>query len=469
MKIDRRTLIGAGAATLLGGVGTAWAQEEEVTPEMFGARGDGRTNDTAAFAAMSAHINARGGGVVALRRATYVVGRQTAGRGGEWSFEPDPIMLFERLRGALTIRGNGARLQCAPGLRFGSFDPVRGRRIDRPMPNVRFADRAAPYVAMILARGCRGPIEIADIELDGNVAGLLIGGPFGDVGRQVPASGLFLQDNVGSETVRNLHSHHHALDGIIIDGVSERAARSRFENVLCEYNGRQGLSLVGGRGYDFRACRYNHTGKAGLHSPPGAGVDIEAEGGKRIRDLRFADCEFGHNGGPGLIADSGDSADVGFTRCTFVGTDSWAAWPRMPLFRFDSCTFVGAIANAYGHRDPARATQFHSCTFFDDSARAGGGTVFLGGATSGTIANLDVGENVLFDGCAFRLSHQGLLPWSTRAIYRDCDMRQTAPSLSYPRGTYLGRTTITGNAVLEGSSIRGTVLRNGRIVPPGGR
>jgi hypothetical protein len=469
MRIDRRTLIGAGAAALLGRIGAAWAQDEAVTPEMFGARGDGSTNDTAAFAAMSAHINARGGGVVALRRVTYVVGRQTARRGGEWSFEPEPIMLFERLRGALTIRGNGARLQCAPGLRFGAFDAATRRPVNRPLPNLRVADRATPYLAMLVARGCRGPIEIADLELDGSVARLVIGGPYGDIGRQVPATGLLLQNNVGSETIRNVHSHHHALDGVIVDGVNNRASRSRFDNVVCDYNGRQGLSIVGGRGYDFRGCRFSHTGKAGVHSPPGAGVDIEAEGGKQNRDLNFTDCEFSHNSGAGMVADSGDSAQVGFTRCTFVGSSSWAAWPRKPFFRFDGCTFVGAIAQTHPDPDPARATQFVGCTFLDDPERAGGQGVYLGGTPSGTIADLNVGENVLFQGCAFRLTHNGLLPWSMQAIYRDCDMRQAAQRASYPRGSYLGRTTIQGNAVLDGSIIPGTVLRNGTIVPSGRR
>ena len=52
--------------------------ERTFTPEMFGARGDGRTNDSAAMARVSEAVSANGGGTVVFRRATYLVGAQSA-------------------------------------------------------------------------------------------------------------------------------------------------------------------------------------------------------------------------------------------------------------------------------------------------------------------------------------------------------------------------------------------------------
>lgn len=463
MKICRRTFIGGGAA--LAGCRAASQPSppsDAVRPEDYGAKGDGIANDTAAFGAMSAEVARRGGGTVVLRRTTYLVGSQAAASNRSWSFEPAAIMNFRGLRRPLTIHGNGARLRCAPGLRFGAFDRRSGRAITRPLPNLRAEDRATPYVAMILASGCSAPIEIGDLELDGGLPGLRIGGPYGDTGRQIPATGLFLQDNRESEVIRNLHTHHHALDGIIVDGDHGRSARSRFEDIVSDYNGRQGLSLVGGRGYDFLRCRFNNSGQSALMSAPGAGVDIEAEGGKLNRDFTFVDCQFSGNAGPGLIADQGDSSEATFSRCSFIGSRAWSAWPRKPRFRFDDCTFVGAVAHGFSDASPSRATQFFGCTFSDDPARSPERAVYLGGDAFGTIANLNVGENVLFDRCAFQLTANGQLPWSIRAIYRDCTMRQRSPRQAYPRGTYLGQTVISGNVGLAGSDVQGQVIVNGR-------
>src|SRR5688572_10780222 len=134
MKLRRRAFIGGGAAAL----GCGWttfaaipSREGAVRPEDFGAKGDGVSNDTDAFAAMSAHINRSGGGTIELRKTTYLVGRQTPVTGPRpWSFEPAEIMQIRDLIDALVIRGNGARLKCAPGLRFGTFDRATGKPVE---------------------------------------------------------------------------------------------------------------------------------------------------------------------------------------------------------------------------------------------------------------------------------------------------------------------------------------------------
>ena len=468
MEWSRREVLAAASATatLLSARSSA-AAGDVLTPEAFGAAGDGRTNDTDAFVALSARINAAGGGSVVLRPVTYIVGKQLGASAGPepFAFTPSPILHFTGCTAAVAVRGNGAKLRAAAGLRFGSFDARTGMPADRAMP---FYDRnylASPYLAMILAERCTGEVQISDIELDGALGSLLIGAPWGDVDRQIPGTGLMLKDNKGPERVLRVRSHHHALDGMIIDGSSQRTASSTISDVICDHNARQGCSIVGGANYAFDRSRFTRTGKAGLRSAPSAGVDIEAED-KLIRNLSFTACEFTDNSGAGLLAESGDSEGAVFDDCTFVGTTAWSAWANKPQFKFRNCTFVGAMVHPYGSPDPERAAQFADCRFLDDPALSPTGVVYGGTGQELPIVQLPDNPNARFDRCTFKLTAKAVLPWSTyEIIFSDCTMSQRSPVASYPRGTFFGTTVIEGNAKLENSLIRGTVILNGRLLP----
>jgi hypothetical protein len=469
MDVTRRELLcGTAGAMVLAAPTPAFCQGEQVTPERFGARGDGRTNDTAAFAAMAAFVNARGGGEIVLRPVTYIVGLQVRGSDATngYAFDGAPIMEFSGCRVPLVIRGNGARLRCAAGLRYGTFDPLTGAPTRHPMPYVRGGELATPYRAMIKAEGCRASVEISDLELDGNLAALRIGGKYGDTGWQIPATGIHLTNNRGAERLSRIRVHHHALDGILLDGIEGRAATTTLRSVRSEYNGRQGCSVVGGSGYEFVDCSFSNTGKGAIASAPGAGVDIEAEAGKHVAGLRFRNCKFSNNSGCGVVADSGPSEGATFEDCTFIGTTNWAAWPNKPRFRFARCTFVGPIVHAFGDPDPQRACQFHDCVFRDDPALSPTGQLYGGENPSRPIADLPGNRNVLFGHCRFLLTHQAVLPWTTNVvIFADCTLSQRAPAQSYPRGTFVGRNVIDGNAGLYSARVRGELILNGRRVP----
>jgi hypothetical protein len=484
MSIHRRFLLLGSAAVAAerlvsscrSGIAAAAEPSESFTPEMFGARGDGVTNDTDAFAALSDSVNANGGGTITFRRTTYLVGKQvpllSAGR--NYAFEPRKLLQLVGCRKPLTIVGNNARIKCVPGLRFGTFDPESGRATTHPMPWYKVEERATPYEYMILVANCSGPVRIADLELDGSLAQLIIGGEYGDTGRQIAGSGIYLLDNRRDEIIQNVYSHHHPQDGLMINGIEDPGLRTqvtrRIENLRAEYNGRQGCSIVGGFGYAFVGCKFAHTGKAGMVSAPGAGVDIEAEGAKTNRNLSFANCEFVDNYGCGFLAESGDSERIALTNCTLIGSTNWAAWPNKPHIRFNGCKFVGSIVNCFGDPDPTRATQFQSCTFSDDPAQSPTRAVFREGRPDGSLANLSDKQNIRFRACTFNATHGAVLPWSTRAIYDSCTMRQISASQPHPRGTYLGITRITCPNVpvdLYSARLVGQVILNGRQVRPG--
>lgn len=436
----------------------------------FGAVGDGRTNDTRALFRASQALQREGGGTLLFERKTYIIGEQAPGRAAsDWAFEPHPVIDIRGCPGKILLAGNGARLRSAPGLRYGTFNRRSGRATRNAMPFTDPAELASPYRAALWLQDNHGEIEIEGFDLDGRINDAVIGGPWGDTGWQINHCGIWLYNNRGAQTVRDVVASRHGQDGILIyrevRGEDERPSPVTVDNARCEFNGRQGISLTGGRYVTIRNCQLNKTGKNGVvASNPGAGLDIEAELGL-IRDVSVSGCEFVDNYGQGFVADQGDSARMSFDDCRFVGTTNYAAWPHRPGIRFSRSTFVGAVVRCFDDPDAtSKATTFSACTFLDDPAmtpdgKIYGGRIDLGGSGAGT----------LFDGCVFRYTHEFQLPYSDGNVrYRNCTMAQASPEPSYPRGIYTGRNVIRGAVRLGGSRIAGEVNLNGRLLPVSG-
>lgn len=395
-----------------------------------GAKGDGATNDTDAFQKAAAIIQEAGGGTLVIPKATYIVGRQTHEPGKDPYYRYEPIFEVKDLDG-LVIEGNGAVIRLESGLRFGSFDKETGEPFEPPsMPFLDLAYRVG-VGNMIFVTGSKN-VEIRDLELDGNLSELIIGGQWGDTGRQIEAYGLRLYNNT-DVIVERVHSHHHALDGIIIGWrnlkESDPPTLHTLKDCVFEYNGRQGLSWVGGRGLKAYRCKFNFTQRATnqgkpFGSAPGAGLDIEAED-SICRDGYFEDCEFLDNGGCGVVADSGDGGYTKFVRCLFWGATSWSVWSAKPALKYEDCAFHGSVVHAFGSDDPDLATQWINCVF-EDKPTADGKAAY-----GSFLAELN-GElkNVTFDGCSFTANEKRSI-WCDGAGARfvDCSITHKATSV----------------------------------------
>ncbi len=417
-------------------------------PEDYGAVGDGVSNDTSSFQALAVAVNAANGGIVEFKSgATYLIGRQTAQNPPLHShtFYPEPLLEFTDCTRALIVRGHGAVIRIATGLRYGTFD-TNGNATSNPLPYTG-PQIAAGYRSIIKAEGCAS-VTIEDLELDGSADTVVLGGQWGDTGWQLGGIGIMLKNNKGPALVRNVYSHHHTMDGIQVDGLAEDDQapfdHSVVESCRFENNGRQGLSFVGGRGWTFRNCSFSKTGRdtSGITSNPGAGIDFEAEAGKAIRDIALEDCWITDNFGVGIVADSGTDMDrIRVARSTIVGTTNYSLWLNRPGFVVEDCLIAGTIVWLWPGQTPLNpkdAVQFVRCTLSNDSAYSPTGTVFQV-------------NNLLVEGGVAFVSYQDCLFDHATAGYgysngnfdqtrlENCTVRARAGGLQVS-GRYVGRT-----------------------------
>lgn len=376
---------------------------ETVSVKDFGAVGDGVTNDTDAFVAASAYINLIGGGKLIIPPGTYIVGKQTfAGAFGQgYSYKGNPILSFISCTLPVYVEGYGAKLKVAAGLKFGSFDPVTGAVYTPsglPFTNYDYAASVADP-GIIRANSC-SEVVVAGVEIDGNIANVILGGQWGDSGYQIASSGLHFQD-CDMVTVRDVNVHHNALDGVYVTDSRTTSEDSPtypclFENVLSEYNARQGMSLTGGKGITCIRCKFNHTGRGAFSSAPSAGVDLEPNAAK-LYDVSLKDCELLNNVGVGLLCDINNKVyNVTVDSCTIWGVTNWSLWMKAEYFVATNCKIYGAVVNLDvidANTEPSKAPKFKNCLFQD---RTYNGSVY------GTVlCNLSSAFGVSFEQCDF--------------------------------------------------------------------
>jgi hypothetical protein len=421
LQIGRRELLWGAGATLIAPAARAFLAapaEPIVTPEQFGAVGDGRTNDTAAFRAMTAHVNRLGGGTVVLSARTYIVGEQKPDPAIGYLFGPSSIMDFEGCTRPLTIMGNGAHVRCADGLRFGTFT-ASGRPTHYKTPYYRPGELACPYFSMIKIEGCKAPVQINDLELDGNVNRLQIGGPWGDAGWQIACAGIRLTNNGAPIFVSRVWSHHHGQDGGTGEGngLPGQSELVTIQDCRFSSNGRNGWSLVGGVGWTFKRCMFEKSARslAFPGSPPASGIDFEAEGGKHVDEIRLIECAAEDNASAGCVhAASARTSAVSWIGGRIVGTTSWSYFGGGNRgMSFKDTLFLGALVSL-------TTEAFTGCTFSDEAKHSPTGQLYnptrfiipdarrgnifdrctIIHSTPGVSANGSV-DQALFENCAF--------------------------------------------------------------------
>lgn len=334
----------------------------------FGAKGDGKSNDHEAFQQAATFFNARGGnGKLVISKGTYLVGKQVFNKNTKSKpvYEGKDVLLFENVKNLVIEGATGSSIKYADGLHFGAFQPQTGAPFFHGNNFLADVVSMAIIGSAISLQNCSNVI-IRMLDLNGNNNNLILGGVYGDTGIQIPHNGIFIINSTNIK-VKNVTSHHFGLDGIMIGsntGDSAKPDKILLSNSTFEYNGRQGLSWIGGNDLKALNCRFNHNGRGKISSMPKSGVDIEAEMGS-IKNGVFTKCEFINNAGCGLVADSGPSSNCTFESCTFWGVTNWSLWINKPGFKVVNSKIYGSFVHGYDAQTDAEATVFQHCLFED--------------------------------------------------------------------------------------------------------
>ncbi len=433
----------------------------------FGAIGDGKTNNTIAFQKASAYLKANGGKLI-IDSGIYIAGKQKlAGNyGAGHSYSPAPIISITGGSKPITIIGDKAIIKAADSLKYGSFNPVTGLKDSlRKQGNV--SDYYASAFSMINIISCSS-ITIIGITIDGNSGKMDIGPGFGPSGIQLAALGIGLYGNKKAK-VTDCYIHHCALDGIIVAWPGLKDYDPIYPhtiiNVRAEYNGRQGLSWVGGNNLTVINCNFSSTGKAlnngiPVVSKPSAGIDIEVEN-SIIRNGNFVNCFIYDNAGSGIISIGQNTYNIHFRKCTFIGTTNSAAYPESQNFSFDSCTFVGMVQRIFGSADKEKAVSFKDCLFTMDSTLSPNRKVY------GNTWEFYDAKNALFDHCIFKAEGKALPTFNTpEIIFLNCTFFQNSDKDFNAAAIFKGTTKFImkgkGKLNTERSKFQGTILYNDR-------
>lgn len=393
------------------------------TIQFFGAKGDGKTNDTEAFIKATKFFNDRGGnGTLNIPKGTYIVGRQTFSNGdaNKYAYTGVDILDFKNINNLIIKGEKGTIIKYDDSLKLGSFDPLTGKVFndnDLVRPLIKYAGVIGNC---IILTNCKN-VTVTKLFLDGNNKSIQFGGRYGDLGIQLMHVGIYTKD-CHSILIDNINTSHFGLDGIMISNkLSPTPDDIRLSNVICEYNSRQGLSWVGGNSLVVKNCQFNHTGKIGYYSAPGAGVDIESEVGS-ISNGFFTDCQFIDNSGCGMVSDNGSAiSNCNFSNCTFWGTTNWSVWVSSPSFTFNGCKIYGSIVHGYNAVNDKDATRYINC-FFEDKP-------YNNKPPYGKfIIECDGPRKMLFDSCTFTtnttqvawLNTGGVSSEAEKATIRNC-------------------------------------------------
>jgi polygalacturonase len=213
------------------------------------AKGDGKTDDAAAIRSAVDAASAAGGGEVLIPTGTYLIESTV------------------RLASKVTLRGEaGARIKLGPAI------PSNGVGLD------------IQNASDVLVEG---------VEVDGNKSAFAGATEYRHAVRVMSSDG----GTHGNVTLRHLYLHDAKGDGLYVGrllSTTGHVANVRAEDVRCDANHRNGLSVSDLRGGRFQSCQFtNSRGTA-----PASGVDIEPnEDTATIEDIDFDTCEASGNAG----------------------------------------------------------------------------------------------------------------------------------------------------------------------------
>lgn len=373
----------------------------------FNAVGDGITDDHDAFKAAAACINNSNGNVkLIIPNGIYLVGRQTAHIGSATHDDPvyegETVMFLDNINN-LVIEGEAySKIIYKDEMKFGTFDTATGS----PNPDINLynplnPDTLAPNhnaynykyagtIGTFIQIENSSNIEIKNLEINGNSDNYILGGNWGSGDRPIELKnsyGVFLH-SITNSTFTNLKIHHFGVDNLQVSssftgGYDPEPVSTNlvFDQIICEYAGRNNFSWVGGENICVSNSAFNHAYTKIIKTKPGYGMDIEPEGDSAqvlCRNGFFLNNVYAFNGNsaltPGYSLDhpmstyakgKGFSYDHYFKKCILVGKTGPTVHNYINRVTYDSCSFYGQVSN-YGCSIDATPPTVIKNSFFSD-------------------------------------------------------------------------------------------------------
>ncbi|WP_309573365.1 NPCBM/NEW2 domain-containing protein [Deinococcus sp.] len=279
-----------------------------LTPEQYGAKGDGVTDDTAALGKLFAALNTQSQPASFAAGRTYRVRRTTNNQ-------------FNVTRDGATLNGNGATLKIMDGETTAATWYI----IRVAGPNITIQNLGIDANKANRPITANGPDQ-SPWFIDGGSRNVLLSGVRG---LNSPADGMYVRDLVSP---------------LPTTSAAQYPTNIRLENVELLNSGRNNLTIVGSRAVSIVGGRFNGAG--GYGDGPWAGIDIEPNRGSDMAGndgVTIDGAETSNNRGSGI-----DVAQINNTNITISNHTSNGNGTALFLSPSGTITVNGLKASGYG-------------------------------------------------------------------------------------------------------------------------
>ena len=341
----------------------------------FGAKGNGYSDDQDAFAKASAFFNNRkGNGKLIIPKGIYIVGRQRfTGNDIEKkssAYIGENVLDLQDCHHLIIEGKPGAILKHRDSLRIGTFSPTTGEPFKHSMKDINVNTAYSRYSShagnMIFLSNCSN-IRISGLKLNGNTPHFKFGGNWGS-GRKAYEMihyGIYVLDSHDIQ-LQNCNIENFACDGIYIANLGQQLKTYKITIDQCKvnYNGRNGLSWLGGENIRVSNSEFSNSGQGIVHESPAAGIDIEVENNSFCRNGYFYNCKMENNIGSAIASGSkANSSNVLFKKCTAASPVYYTVFADAASHRFEDCKLYGTVLVWYRATNENDAVKFKRCLF----------------------------------------------------------------------------------------------------------
>lgn len=325
--------------------------KSRATATFYAADYDLKTTNTAyentvALQALSAAVNANNGGHVVFSAGLFEIGHQVlAGNetsGASWIFSE--LLHIHDCTNQLVIEFNQTVLKFKDGMRHGAFDPITGDPVADGGTNPKYQ---AGYGRAIELRNNENVRIIGSGRVDGNDANAIVGGTYGDAGRQCVSYAFYAIGNKIFTGDVSLVLHNMPLDGFYNASLNQTDSMHDLSGIVSLRNGRQAFSLTGGWNQTYSNCYFGKTGMGSFPSSvPAANLDTEAEITLQIKNINFNFCVFSDAVGASVVTEFPSVQGVKFNHCTIENSVNVAIYCKSEMI-FNDCNIGGKVEPFY--------------------------------------------------------------------------------------------------------------------------